>query len=80
VLKGMQQSIAEGRIKRLSFELNKCMLQGDAEPLLGLLKEFRQNQGARFSSFHQDGTLKEHRLEELFEQPMIPNIIMNIGG
>lgn len=80
VLKGMEKSLTAGHIKRVVFELNKSMLQGDIELLLDLLKQCRQNQGATFHHIHEDGALEHRSLETFFELPFIPNILMQLGG
>jgi FkbM family methyltransferase len=77
VLIGAQQLLVSGRVKYVMFELNKNMLGEDTEPLRLLLHNLNSI-GAMFYVLSAEGNETHIKLEDIFANDYIDNILMKL--
>jgi FkbM family methyltransferase len=72
---GMKELIENNKVGMVAFEMNSSALMDELEPMLNLMKEYR-DKGARFFIINLEGILIEQELEHLFSQVHVDNIVV----
>ncbi|MNT73096.1 hypothetical protein D3C71_1407680 [compost metagenome] len=73
---GMENTINEGRVGLIAYELNSGILGDEMKALKELMSFYQDRKGATFFTINSEGELNPDHLDNLFSQEHVDNVVI----